>query len=76
MTNPVDGQPGAQIEFFKACPVSSWFDDINSALPSADFAVGTKSSLAFMADGVPYEDLGEIPHCRVGALYMGAARRR
>ncbi|ORY90760.1 glycoside hydrolase family 3 protein, partial [Leucosporidium creatinivorum] len=69
MTNPVDGKPGAQIEFFKTCPVSSWFEEeVGSALPQADFAVGTVSSLAFMADGVPYEELGATPHCRMSTI--------
>jgi beta-glucosidase len=53
MINPVTGEKGAHVEFFKQSPVSSWFEMIGAELPKADFSVSTKSSLAFMADGVP-----------------------
>lgn len=59
------GDNGAFIEFFKSSPVSSWFDDVDSPLPEPAFSVSTKSSNAFMADGVPYEELGSSPHCRL-----------
>lgn len=54
-----------KVEFFADSPVDEWFEDVTSKLPVATFETSTKSSLAFMVDNIPYEDLGASPRCRV-----------
>lgn len=56
----------AKVEFFIDAPTSDYFNDA-SFDKKADWEEATKSSLAFMIDGVPYEKLGDSPRCRVSA---------
>lgn len=56
----------AKVEFFAESPTADYFNDASFDV-KADWEEPTKSSLAFMIDGVPYERLGDSPRARVSA---------
>lgn len=56
--------PG-KIEVFVKSPVKNWYRKVNEILPKADWDTTSKSTLAFMIDGVPWATLGESPLTRV-----------
>ncbi|KAI5477363.1 glycoside hydrolase family 3 protein [Pseudohyphozyma bogoriensis] len=58
------GMKDTKVEFFKKSPTSDWYKDVAGELPKADWETPTKSSLCFMIDGVPFEELGRDPLCR------------
>ena len=62
-----DGTAGTHIEFWKECPVESgdWWTDTQSELAQPYFTAPCTSTLAFCFDGVPYDELGRRPFCRM-----------
>lgn len=58
----------AKVEFFIKSPTGDFFNDEGKNIGKADWEEATRSSLAFMIDGVPYEKLGDDSYCRVSLL--------
>ncbi|BGP37406.1 hypothetical protein JCM10450v2_001316 [Rhodotorula kratochvilovae] len=70
LTHPTSGAQGARIEFFNGKPDDKWFTSAEvPASSQADYALDTNTSLCFMIDGVPWDQLDKHVRTRYTATF-------
>jgi len=55
----------SRVECFNGRPDKEWFTSSSFQPPKPDYSVPTKTSLCFMIDGIPWDELSKDVHCRV-----------